>query len=363
MKITFIQPYYENVWEALGIGYIISYCKQKSGEKHDYRFFHVNFDDAAVPEDVIKEDSIDQVIVGEGEMAMVKVILGNRKPILQGIKLELDELYWPDRVAIKNERTVDLCEEMIGERIAAFQLNRGCKVHCAFCSERLMTGKYNARTNPIRTRDFDDLLAEIDEVAYEYRLTKFKFVDATFDRDSQTVISFCKAKIERGMILPWEANIHPSFVQNESVFKWLAEANCQQINVGVESGSPKILTDVGKGTSVDSIKKVFAYAKKYGIERRGYFLLGMPNETIDDQNKTIELIDEIKPEVVGFTILAPYPGGDFYDPIKHKDVDWSKVDEYSNDVWYTKYFTNDELKQTQRVFKEHCKTLLCERQK
>jgi radical SAM superfamily enzyme YgiQ (UPF0313 family) len=226
-----------------------------------------------------------------------------------------------------------------------------------------MTGKYNAKTNPIRTRDFDDLLAEIDEVAFEYRLTKFKFVDATFDRDSQTVIDFCKAKIERGMILPWEANIHPSFVQNEEVFRWLAEAQCVQINVGVESGSPKILKDVGKGTSVESIKKVFAYAKKFGIERRGYFLLGMPNETADDLEKTMLLIEEIQPDVVGFTILAPYPGGDFYDPIKHKDVDWSKVDEYSNDIWYTKHHTNEELKKIQKTFTIHSKHLLCERQR
>lgn len=411
MKITFIQPYYENVWEALGIGYIIAYCKEHAGGNHDYRFFHGNFDHqadmvlqgstsdivaisctsptyahalqiardikflnsnvhivfggwhpTALPDEVIKEDNVDQVIVGEGELAMVRVMLGSRKPILKGVKLEADELPWPDRVAIKNERTIDLCEKMNGKRIASFQLNRGCKVHCKFCSEITMTGKHHGKNNPIRTRDFDDVLAEIDEVAHEYRLNYFKFVDATFDRDAQTVIDFCKTKIDRGMILPWEANIHPNFVQHEEVFYWLKKAQCEQINVGVESGSPYVLTDIGKGTQLPSIKNVFKWAKKHGIKTRAFFLIGMPDESDEDIDYTIELIDEIEPDVVGFTILAPYPGGDFYDPILHKDVDWSKVDEYSNDVWSTPNFSNKDLKDTQAYLKDRYKHLLCERQ-
>lgn len=410
MKITFIQPYYENIWEALGIGYIIAYAKEHAGEQHDYRFFHGNFDHqadmvlqgsnsdivaisctsptyahalqiardikflnssvhivlggwhpTALPEEVIKEENVDQVIAGEGELAMVKVILGSRKPIINGVKLSPDELGWPDRVAIKNERTIDLCEKMNGKRTASFQLNRGCKVHCKFCSEVTMTGKHNHKKNPIRTRDFNDLLDEIDEVAFEYRLDYFKFVDATFDRDVKTVIGFCKAKVERGITLPWEANIHPNFVQNEEVFEWLEKAQCVQINVGVESGSPYVLTDIGKGASLMNIKEVFRWAKKYNIQRRAFFILGMPDETDEDIDYTIELIDEMEPDVVGFAILAPYPGGDFYS-WDFEGVDWSKVDEYSNDIWCNDNFTNEELKETQAYLKDRYKHLLCERQ-
>lgn len=225
-----------------------------------------------------------------------------------------------------------------------------------------MTGKHHGKKNPIRTRDYDDLLDEIDEVSFEYGLTYFKFVDATFDRDAKTVIDFCKKKVGRGMILPWEANIHPNFVQDEEVFRWLAKANCVQINVGVESGSPYILKDVGKGTQVSGIKKVFKWAKKHGIKRRGFFILGMPGETNDDIVMTMDLIDEIEPDVVGFTILAPYPGGDYYSPTFHGDVDWSKVDEYSNDIWKTTNFTNEDLKELQTMLKMRYDARLCERQ-
>jgi radical SAM superfamily enzyme YgiQ (UPF0313 family) len=409
MKITFIQAHYDNVWEALGLGYIISYIKKYYGlidDNLEINFFQRKFDDVntvlagtvdsdivafsctspayndalflathikiqnkkahivfggwhptALPHEVIKEDCVDQVIVGEGEMAMTKVVMGSRKPILQGGNMEINELPWPDRETIRNDRTIRLCQEINGKRTASFQLNRGCRVHCKFCAEIGMTGK-----GPMRTRGYQDLLNEIDTVGGKYHLDYFKFVDATFDKDAKTVMDFCQAKIDRGMILPWEANIHPGFVQKKEVFEMLAEADCEQINVGVESGSPYILRDVGKGTNITAIKNVFKWAKEYGIKTRGFFLIGMPEERSEDVDMTEQLIDEIEPDVVGFTILAPYPGSDYYDPIKYKNVDWSEVDEYSNDIWSSNHMPNRVLKSLQKMLTDRYKDLLCERQ-
>ena len=414
MKITFIQPYYENVWEALGVGYIISYVIKEYGlidDKHEINFFQGKFDSdadilsgaedsdivafsctspafhhglvlanklkqrhpkvhtvfggwhpTALPEKTLAHDCVDQVITGEGEMAMMKVVLGARKPIMNGVNMRTVDLPWPDRAAIRNGRAIDLCEEMNGKRTASFQLNRGCKVHCKFCGEQGMTGKYSRKRNPIRTRAYNDVIDEITKTAMDYNLNYFKFVDATFDKDDQTVMDFCNTKISRGNKLKWECNIHPGFVQNEVVFEELAEANCDQINVGVESGSPYVLKEVGKGTSLTSIKNVFKWAKKYGIKRRAFFLLGMPSETTEDHSLTEELIDEIEPDVVGFTILAPYPGSDYYCPETHTYVDWSKVDEYSNDIWDTEHFSNIQLKVKQKYFTEKYSHLLCPRQ-
>lgn len=412
MKITMIQGRYENVWEALGLGYIIAYVKKHYKSELEINFFQGKFDSdddiilgskdsdivafsctspayahglsmaglikhlnpkvhtvfggwhpTALPREVIKEDCVDQVIVGEGEYAMRLILSGYRgMPVVFGEKLPPEELPWPDREAIKNERTIDLCESMNGKRTASFQMNRGCKVHCKFCAEQGMTGKYNKVTNPIRSRTNDDVLDEINHVHANYNIDYFKFVDATFDINPEQVIDFCAAKIERENEIEWEANIHPRFIQKEEVFAWLKESNCNQINIGVESGSPGILKDIGKGTRIEHIKNVFKWARKYGIKRRGFFLLGMPNEQYEDMKLTEELIDEIEPDVVGFTILCPYPGSDFYDPEKHKDVDWSATDEYSNDFWRTEYYSNSEIKGEQKILMAMHNDKLCERQ-
>lgn len=410
MKVTFIQPYYHNVWEALGIGYLISYLKEYTTKEVDINFFQGNFDHTediikgsldsdivffsctspayrhglymanririvnpkarivfggwhatAIPYDVIREECVDQVVTGEGEQAVVDIVNGNRSTLVQGGVMRTVDLPWPDRQAIKNDRTISLCKTMNDKRTASFQLNRGCKVHCKFCSEVKMTGKYNRESNPIRTRAYHDLLDEIMCVDLEYNLDYFKFVDATFDKNIDTVKDFCYYKDSRGDRLKWECNIHPGFVQDESVFEYLAMADCDQINVGVESGSPKILNAIGKGTSVESIKNVFKWAEKYNIKRRAFFLIGMPQENQQDLRMTEELIDEIEPDVVGFTLLAPYPGTDYYNSSFYRDVDWSRVDEYSNDIWDTAY-TNHQLKLIQKYFTDKYSHLLCERQ-
>ena len=411
MKVVFVQPYYENIWESIGLGYIISYCKANYQGTLEVEFYQGNFDNdekiiqagiqsdiiafsctspawnhaltiaqkvkelnsrvktvfggwhiTALPKECLNESVVDQVIVGEGEIAMLEILNGAEAPVVLGHKIGFQDLPWPDREAIKNIRTIDLCESMNGKRIASFQSNRVCPVSCSYCAEDIMTGKYNKKTNPIRSRNPIDVCEEIDYVIKKYQLNYFKFVDATFDVSAEHVINFCEEKIKRDIKCQWECLIHASFVQEEEVFKWLEKANCNQINVGVETGSDKIQKDIGKGINWERTKRVFDLAKKYDIERRAFFILGMPNETEEDIKLTEKWIDEVKPDVVGFTILCPYPGSDHYDREKYKDIDWSVADEYSNDFWNSKHYTNRELKSWQSYLKQKYDKLLCERQ-
>ena len=410
MKVTFIQPYYHNIWESLGIGYIASYCKNNYKGDLDLNFYHANFDDdkeiinGSLDSDIIafscttpsydhglrlskeikeknkkiksvfggwhttalKEKSfneyVDQIVVGEGEKAFLQILNGDKEKIIYGEKLNFIDLPFPDRDLIKNIRTINLCESMNGLRTASFQANRGCPMNCAFCSELVMTGKFNSRTNNIRRRDISDLCNEIEEVTIKYNINYFKFVDATFDSSSDYVISFCKEKFKRGIKTNWESLIHASFVTEEMLF-WMAKANCKQINIGCESGSEKILKDIGKGVKIDKIKKVLEWAKNYNIKRRCFFILGMPRENIDDLKMTEKLIDETYPDVVGFTLLCPYPGSSLYDYEKYKNINWAETDEYCNDFWRNDCFTNEELKEWQQYFKLKYENGLCERQK
>ena len=410
-RVVLVQPYYENIWEPIGLGFIAAYLKKHYIGELDIQCFQGNFDTdemiinssigadfvgfsctspawphalrlakaikekssntktvfggfhpSALPRECIQYEEVDQVVIGEGEEPFLNIVSGKwTDSIIQGTKPPMQEMPWPDREIIKNYRTVDLCESMNGKRIASFQCNRVCPVNCAFCAERVVTGRFNRSNNPIRSRDISDLLDEIDHVTKLLNLNYFKFVDATFDISPQFVIDFCKEKIKRGNTTEWECLIHCSFT-TEEMFQWLKKAQCHQVNMGVESGSDRILRDIGKGLRVKTVKKAFAWAKKAGIERRGFFLFGMPNETREDLLLTENLIDEIKPDVVGFTILCPYPGTALYKPEFDDLIDWETADEYSNDFWRTEHFTNIELKAQQAYFKTKYDLLLCERQ-
>ena len=391
MKVLLVSPYYQNIWEPLWAGYLISYCKHHNSDV-EFDFCHGNFDTTpeilrkAFMSDVVAFsatsptingavelarriksknpkivtvlggwhvttsedyfDCFDHYIFGEGEKVFSALLRGEYAPFIEVCTLsavDFDELSWPDRKAIHQERHLQSCYEMSGERIISLQSRRGCPMSCVFCAEKCMTG------HNVRVRNPEDVLDELDFIRSCYTFDKFKFVDPTWCYPKTAAYDFCEAKIKRGNTKPWEAMGHAAFLDKD-ILKLMKEANCCQINVGVENGCQSILNDMNKGVTVEKIKKVFKWCHELDLEIRGFFLLGMPNESFDTVNQTFDLIKEIRPDVFGMTILAPYPGTDFYDKRKYSNVDWSYVDEYSNKIWRTKNFTNDDLKRIQKVF-------------
>jgi anaerobic magnesium-protoporphyrin IX monomethyl ester cyclase len=391
MKVTLVQPKYFNIWESIGLGYIAAYCKARFSGNITFNFFQAFFDtdqqiiEGASDSDIvafsctsptflhalqlareikrrnprirtvfggfhvsalsqqIDNPEVDQMVVGEGEVAFLDILNGNKDRIVQGQAIGFEELPFPDRQLIRNERELALCNQMVGKRITSFQSNRVCPFQCTFCAERTVTGVFNRRSNPVRRRDPDDLLDEIEWTHKKYHLDMFKFCDATWNVSVDHVISFCQRKLERGLALPWECNVHAGLATRE-MFSWMKKAGCQQINVGCESGSPKILKSIRKGITVESVAQVFDWARDIGLDRRGYFLIGYPDETLEDIKLTEKLVQRIDPEVFGVTILCPYPGTALYEHDKFKDIAWNETDEYSNDFWETEFFSNAELK-------------------
>jgi radical SAM superfamily enzyme YgiQ (UPF0313 family) len=397
MKVTLVQPKYFNIWESIAFGYLGSYVKRYYKGKLDINYFQAFFDDekniieesinsdivafscttptfshalglarslkrenskihivfggwhvSAVPEEALEHPEIDQIVIGEGEESFLDILNGNRNRVLRGRAVsDLDYLPFPDRELIRNHREIDLCCQIAKERITSFQSNRGCPFRCVFCAERVITGKFHRKDNPIRSRSPNNLLDEVVSVSERYKLDKFKFVDSTWNVTTERVISFCKEKISQGFDLPFECNIHAALT-NQEMFEWMARANCHQINVGVESGSPAIMAKNRKGISCDKVEKVFKWARGVGIERRAFFQIGMIDETDEDIEMTEAFAEKIQPDVFGVTITCPYPGTDYYDREKFADVNWAKTDEYINDFWSTKYLTNQELKNWQQ---------------
>jgi radical SAM superfamily enzyme YgiQ (UPF0313 family) len=396
IKVIMVAPYYHNIWEPLGLGYLASYLK-KHIKDIDIKFFHENFDDpmefhkAAIYADIVCITSttptfrrakqlatgskyvnkkiktivggwhvtalpqtitdIDHIVIGEGEKALCDIIQnGSQYPIIKGTKLQFEDLPWPDRELIRQDRTLALCESHGSGRIGSFQSRRGCMMHCSICAEKIMTGWYNSKKNPVRVRDPEDLLDEITTVNNKYNLTRFKFVDPTWCFPKKAAYDFCEAKLKRDINLPWELMAHAAYL-DEDLLKLMKRAGCDQINVGCESGSQKILNDMRKGVTVEQIKKVFKIGKSLGINMRSFFILGLPNETRETIEETRQLAREINPDVFGITILCPYPGSDYYADY-YKNEDWSKADEYSNDFWSSIHFSNAELKEIQKEFED-----------
>lgn len=394
MKVVLIHGRYFNSWEALGLGYIGAYIRRHV-DGVDLEFYQGCFDDdetilagcrdadvvafscttptfphAVALSKQIKEINasarivvggyhpsavpnncagppIDHVVIGEGEAAMVKILRGEASGIVTGRTMTFEELPWPDRQLIKNERNIQVAYADNKKRITSFQSHRACPFMCKYCLDGQNKVLYPGSTRaPMRYRNVNDLLDEIAAVTDEYRLDLIKFSDPTWNTEIKWVVEFCREKIKRGINVPFYPNMHATMVSQE-MLGLMAEAGCNEIAMGVESGSPKILKQIGKGTTVETIKRCARWAKEAGLIVRGYFILGMPEETEEDLELTERLAHDLDIDEYGFTILCPYPGTTMYDAVAHGNVAWESTDEYSNDFWFTRTVSNTRLKEWQ----------------
>lgn len=396
MRVVLVHGKYFNSWEALGLGYMGAYIKKIFPEV-EISFYQGCFDDEKIiiddcvnsdiaffsctspsfkycvdiareiksqnnkvhtvlggyhPSSLPQEslvDGIDQVVIGEGEGAAVEIINGNREKMLTGRRMRFNELDWPDRDLIKNERNIGVAYKDNGTRITSFQSARACPFGCQYCADGYCGVLYGGRSAKVERRDIDDLISEMIFVKEKYSLDFIKFSDPTWNTNLQYTKDFCKEKIRRGLDIPFYPNIHARVVDDE-MLELMAKANCSEIGLGVESGSPKILSQIGKTTNKDHIRNAVKLSHKHGIKVRGYFILGMPEETEEDLVLTEEFAEELDLDEYGFTILCPYPGTKMYhdNPEKFNHIDWSVTDEYINDFWETKYLTNAQLQEWQR---------------
>ena len=306
----------------------------------------------------LNEPSIDFLVVGEGEQSMLDIITGKTSSKLVSTPpiMDIDTIPNPDRDSIDLERYISIAEREEGRRVTSIMSERGCAFGCTFCAEGqfgtiwrkadLKQDKINYE-RPVRLRGRNPKLVvnEMIEVRDRFDITFFKMNDAETNPSRAHFINVCKEMVEQKLDIPWGCNMRCDKMDDE-MCKWAVKARCEEFWMGLESGSPEIHRDINKGTTVEMIRDAFTISKKYGIKRRTYVLLGTPLESLDTIKQTEKLIDEVDPEIIGFSILAPYPGTAYWTQ-EFDEMDWSQIDEFSNTTWSSKYLSNAELRKEQ----------------
>jgi radical SAM superfamily enzyme YgiQ (UPF0313 family) len=119
-------------------------------------------------------------------------------------------------------------------------------------------------------------------------------------------------------------------MMEENYIRDLARAGCENIWMGAESGSQKILDAMDKGTTVEQIYKATQLLKKNNIHPSFFIQFGYPGETKEDITKTIRMINELLPYEIGISVSYPLPGTVFYDKVKSElkeKTNWTDSDE------------------------------------
>jgi radical SAM superfamily enzyme YgiQ (UPF0313 family) len=151
-------------------------------------------------------------------------------------------------------------------------------------------------------------LRELELIAERYHPKSFKIWDENFTASNFRLKEFCRLyRLEQTWICDSRVD-----TLSEQKIEMMKEAGCEQINLGVESGSQKILDYLGKGLKTESIEKVFDLLHKYNIKSKAYVITGFPKETEQDMLESIEFIKLIKPDSVTLSLFTPYASTDLF---------------------------------------------------
>jgi len=194
----------------------------------------------------------------------------------------------------------------------SFFTERGCPALCTFCLwPQTLSG------HPWRTRSANDVANEVRFALENFPgLKEIFFDDDTFNIRKSRVLELCEKL--KPLKFTWSCTSRVT-VDYETL-KAMKDAGCRLLIVGYESGDPQILKNIKKGATVERAIEFTRDCKKLGLVIHGDFIIGLPGETRESINATIEFAKRLDTETIQVSIAHAYPGTEFYEYVKKNDL-------------------------------------------
>ena len=236
-------------------------------------------------------------IIGEGELIFPALILNNciENPIategsFSVYRVDSNSVYYPkDLDAISLDRTL-FCGREIKNRFGLLEscivASRGCIYNCAFCG-----GAQDSNPNITpRYRSCPNISNEIKAIIQLSPATKsIRILDDLFLRDRKSIINACNI-FNAFPQIHWRCMAHvQSFINNLDMIGALKKSGCDEVFIGIESGSPEIRRKIQKAGSIEDVIRCVESLLQVGISVKGYLICGFPGETAQQINETVNL--------------------------------------------------------------------------
>jgi radical SAM superfamily enzyme YgiQ (UPF0313 family) len=284
---------------------------------------------SALPLEIMENfPQFDFLVIGEGEETIVELadfLQTGRRQLndIRGIayrrdgqirlnlprpfmsKSKLEQLPHParDLVDLNNYRPQVHLDR--GRKAASMISSRGCPARCTFCASYLTNGFAFRGRSPQR------VLAEIEDLVYNYQVRHIIFVDDTFTFDKERVVEICQLILQRGLKIDWHCFARVDRV-SEEMLSFMKKAGCFSLLFGVESADEGVLRNIRKGITLKQARQALRIANRLGFKTLVSFIFGNPGDTPQTLKRTIDFAIRLRPTIASFNILVPYPGTEVF---------------------------------------------------
>ncbi|RPJ55323.1 MAG: radical SAM protein [Acidobacteria bacterium] len=228
--------------------------------------------------------------------------------------------------------------------------SRGCPAGCKYCI------KHVSYQNSVRLLSPERIMEEISQL-HSFGIRNIHMYADLFTVNREQVMGLCELILKEGLKIRWTCNSRVDFV-DEEMLKMMGRSGCWMISWGIESGNEQILRRAAKGANPKKAHQALSWARAAGIKNWGYFIIGLPGETVETIRETIDLAKTLPLELALFHIAAPYPGTPFFFEVVEngwfrEGTQWEQVDMDKGTVLqYENLSAEDLIHWQRRAFRE-----------
>ena len=297
---------------------------------------------SALPDFSLHDLNADFAIVGEGEEAIVKILsAGGNYETIPGLAFRTN-----GKVKINPE--CNLIEDLEKIPLPAWDLifsrpyddspgyfsprntpsapvltSRGCPHRCLFCSSRVVHG------TRLRLRNPKSVVDEIEMLARDFGVREIDFVDDSFTEKRSHALEICQEIIRRKINISWKTPVGIRLdALDKDLLSVMSKSGCYQLGFGIESFNDSVLRLNRKPLDKTKIVRKIKLVKSFAIETMGFFILGLPGDTADSVNETIDFARRSPFDLVSFSCAVPFPGTEMFTSLYSQDdldaIDWEK---------------------------------------
>ncbi len=217
---------------------------------------------------------------------------------------------------------------LLGKRTGVFEASRGCPWKCTFCDQEMYSWKYRAKSPE---RFTEEVAAAVESTGMQSAY----FYDLEFTIRTDRTLAICEGLIARGVHkkLRWACQTRADMIDSEMLTA-MKKAGCVLIHFGVESANPEVLKATNKKITLDKIRDGVKLAKMHGFQTACFFMFGLPGESPEQFENTLEFARDLNLTYASFHFAVPFPGTPLYQQyLTEKNLSWGSWPATYFDSW------------------------------
>lgn len=212
--------------------------------------------------------------------------------------------------------------EPLSRHVDMFNLETTCH---NFIADGFVTHNCCKNQTSVRLLGVPRLIEEIDVLHYDYGYDALAFPEDIFILSRLRTAHVCEHLKKRGII--WRCLVRADLVvkYGQDFLDMMTSSGCVGVGVGVESGSDRILRNIGKGETVATMLQAIRMLQQARVFIKGFFILGLPGENEESLAETERFLRDARLGDIDVKIFQPYPGSPIYDHRERYDIQWDEV--------------------------------------